>query len=212
MQVCAFDLDHTLVNSPLDLAAMARDMRALIERVAGPLPDRGERYRVGELIEHCRTTEPHLEADCWALALDHERRAVADCWLEPGAREAIAGARAAGYAIALWTNNAREVARLALDRVDLATAFDLIVTRDEMTALKPDPDGWRVIVEEFGPVEDAVVVGDSWVDGLAATKAGVPFVAYRARAADLARWQITPAAHLTDLAALPGWLAARSGR
>lgn len=210
--MCAFDLDHTLVSSSLDLAAMALDMRALIERVAGPLPERGERYRVGELIEHCRTSQPHLEADLWSLALDHERRAVVDCWLEPGAREALAGARAAGYAIALWTNNAREVARRALDRFDLLPAFDAIVTRDEMTALKPDPDGWRVIVAAFGPVSDAVVVGDSWVDGLAATKAGVPFVAYRARATDLARWQVTPVAHLTDLATFPDWLAARNGR
>jgi phosphoglycolate phosphatase len=78
-----------------------------------------------------------------------------------------------------------------------------------MTALKPDPDGWRVIVERFGPVSDAVVVGDSWVDGLAAAKAGVPFVAYRAREADLTRWQIAPVARLTDLAALPAWLAGR---
>ena len=209
MRLCVFDLDHTLVNSPLDLAAMALDMRARLERVLGPLPARGERYRVGELIEHCRTACPDVETELWSLALDHERRAVVDCWLEPGAREALTGARHAGFAVALWTNNAREVTALALDRFDLMPHFDLVVTRDEMRALKPDPDGWRVMVERFGAISDAVVVGDSWVDGLAATKAGVPFVAYRARTADLARWDITPVAHLTDLAALPAWLAGR---
>jgi phosphoglycolate phosphatase-like HAD superfamily hydrolase len=52
-----------------------------------------------------------------------------------------------------------------------------------------------------------VVVGDSWVDGLAAGAAGVPFVAYRAKAGDLERWGVRPVAHLTDLAALPAWLA-----
>ena len=78
-----------------------------------------------------------------------------------------------------------------------------------MRALKPDADGWRVMEERFGRVDDAVVVGDSWVDGLAAAKAGVPFVAYRAREADLARWQIAPIARLTDLAALPDWLSKR---
>jgi phosphoglycolate phosphatase-like HAD superfamily hydrolase len=204
-----FDLDHTLVNSPLDLAAMALDMRALIEKTAGPLPERGERYRVGELITHCQTCLPALEGDLWALALDHERRAVVDAWLEPGAREALVGARAAGWHVALWTNNAREVTACALDRFDLTKHFDLIVTRDEMRALKPDADGWRVMEERLGRVGDAVVVGDSWVDGLAAAKAGVPFVAYRAREADLARWQIAPIARLTDLAALPEWLSTR---
>jgi phosphoglycolate phosphatase-like HAD superfamily hydrolase len=52
------------------------------------------------------------------------------------------------------------------------------------------------------------MVGDSWVDGLAATAAGLPFVAYRANPADLARWQVTPLTSLVDLGALPAWLRA----
>ena len=77
-----------------------------------------------------------------------------------------------------------------------------------MRALKPDPDGWRVIAAHFGRAlrDGPAVVGDSWVDGVAATAAGVPFVAYRANEADLARWKITPVAHLDDLATLPAWL------
>ena len=211
MRLCVFDLDHTLVNSPLDLAAMALDMRALIERAAGPLPERGERYRIGELLAHCRAELPALEADLWQCALERERRAVTEAWLEPGAREALTGARAAGFHIALWTNNAREVTTLALDRFAVLPHFDLVVTRDDMRAMKPDPDGWRVMAEHFGAVSEAVVVGDSWVDGVAAAKVGVPFVAYRARETDLARWQVTPVMHLTDLAALPAGLATRNG-
>jgi hypothetical protein len=58
-----------------------------------------------------------------------------------------------------------------------------------------------------------VIVGDSWVDGVAAAKAGVPFVAYRARQAELDRWRVTPVAHFSDLALLPAWLAThRRGR
>jgi len=211
VNLCVFDLDHTLVNSPLDLAAMALDIRAAVERVCGPLPSREDRYRVGELIERCRAESAELEAQAWTIALDHERRAVEQAWLEPGALEAVMGARAAGYRVALWTNNAREVTALALERCGLATHFDLVVTRDEMGALKPAPDGWAVIARHFaGRALDAVVVGDSWVDGLAAAKAGVPFVAYRAKPADLARWGIEPVAHLTDLATLPAWLATRT--
>jgi hypothetical protein len=50
------------------------------------------------------------------------------------------------------------------------------------------------------------------VDGLAAAEAGVPFVAYRARAEDLDRWKVTPVARLSDLAALPAWLRERAAR
>jgi phosphoglycolate phosphatase-like HAD superfamily hydrolase len=207
--LCVFDLDHTLVSSPLDLAAMALEMRAYIERCRGPLPPREERYRVGELIRWCRDHAPDISTPVWDIALDHERRAVAEAWLEPGAREALAGARAAGFATALWTNNAREVTDVALDRFALADALDLVVTRDEMTEMKPSADGWRVIAARFAGLRDAVVVGDSWVDGLAAAAAGVPFVAYRPREGELTRWNVTPIAQLDDLKALPALLEAR---
>jgi len=207
--LCVFDLDHTLVSSPLDLAAMALEIRAYIEGCRGPLPMRDERYRVGELVHWCRDHAPELSKPVWDIALEHERRAVEAAWLEPGAREALAGARAAGFATALWTNNAREVAQVALERFTLAAELDLVVTRDEMDELKPSPAGWRVIAAQFAGVRDAVVVGDSWVDGLAAAAAGVPFVAYRPRAGEMARWNITPIAQLDDLTALPAWLAAR---
>jgi phosphoglycolate phosphatase len=215
VRVCVFDLDHTLVRTPLDLASMARDMRAHLERVCGPLPPRNERYRVGELIARCQHDAPHVEKDLWMIALEHERRAMRAACLEPGARAAVGGARDAGYATVVWTNNARDVTLEALGRFALIDELDQIVTRDDMRALKPDPDGWRVIAERFGPVEAAVVVGDSWVDGVAAAAAGLPFVAYRADRATLERWSVTPVAHLSDLAALPSSLpqvTARPGR
>ena len=193
--LCVFDLDHTLIQTPLDLAAMAVDMRALIEGSSGPLPRRDERYRVGELIAYCRAQAPALEAPVWDVALDHERRAMEVAALE--------------------------LTMPALERLGLTGELDLVVTRDDMRALKPDPNGWRVIADHFrlasspatprkrfGP-HDAVVVGDSWVDGVAAAAAGVAFVAYRARQADLDRWRVTPIAHLADLALLPAWLESR---
>src|SRR5262249_26414221 len=195
---------------------MALDMRALIERCHRPLPARNERYRVGELIAHCQTYVPALEPDVWGVALDHERRAMEVAALEPGALAAVVGARRAGFATAIWTNNARELTLPALARLGLADELDLVVTRDDMRALKPDPDGWRVIAEHFGKVargagdrSDAVVVGDSWVDGVAAAKAGVPFIAYRARPEDLDRLQGTPIGPLARLALPPAWLTLR---
>lgn len=222
-----FDLDHTLIRTPLDLAAVAVEMRALIERARGPLPPRPNRWRVGELVQWSKAEAPDLEAAVWAVALAHEGRAMDAAALEPGALDALEGARRAGFHTALWTNNARALTVPALGRLGLAALLDLVVTRDDMRALKPDPDGWRVISEHFTArlgggtasartaaghfraVEDAVVVGDSWVDGVAAAAAGVPFVAYRAREEELRRWGVVPAARLDDLAALPAWLRAR---
>jgi beta-phosphoglucomutase-like phosphatase (HAD superfamily) len=204
--VCVFDLDHTLIRSSLNLTAMALDMRALLESRHGPLPPRPERYRVGELITYCRRQAPGLEDAVWAVALAHEERALADAALEPGAREALVGSRVAGWSTAVWTNNARAVALSGLGRFGLLPHLDLVVTRDDMAALKPDPDGWWVIANHLAP-DHAVVIGDSWVDGLAAAAAGLPFVAYRPDPTELARRGVNPLAALTDLAALPDWLA-----
>ena len=158
--LCVFDLDHTLIQTPLDLAAMALDMRALIEQANGPMPTRPERYRVGELIAHCQRSARELEAAVWEVALDHERRAMEVAVLEPGALAAIVGARRRGFATAIWTNNARELTVPALARLGLADELDLVVTRDDMRALKPDPDGWRVISEHFGKRPDGAGTRD----------------------------------------------------
>jgi phosphoglycolate phosphatase-like HAD superfamily hydrolase len=214
VRLCAFDLDHTLVRSPLDLAAMALDMRAHLEVRQGPLPARSDRYRVGELIALCQRDAPHLETALWSIALDHEWRALDGATLEPGALEAVRGAREAGFQTALWTNNARDITAQALARFGLDLLLDVTVTRDDMRQLKPDPDGWRVIAERIAALASggngpphAFVVGDSWVDGVAARAAGIPFIAYQANRADLERWGVVPVAHLTHLGELPALLA-----
>ena len=195
---------------------MALDMRAHLESRRGPLPARPDRYRVGELIALVQQEAPDLEESLWAIALAHEWRALGAATLEPGAVEAVLGARAAGFQTALWTNNARDIALQALARFGLDALLDVTVTRDDMRQMKPSPDGWAVIAEraaalasiEANGVPHAFVVGDSWVDGVAAQAAGVPFIAYRTNPADLERWKVTPVAHLAHLSELPALLAA----
>ena len=96
----------------------------MARRAHGVLPPRNERYRVGELIAYCRAQAPALEPAVWSLALGHERRAMDTAALEPGALEAVTGARRAGFATAVWTNNARELTLPALERLGLADARD----------------------------------------------------------------------------------------
>jgi len=168
---------------------------------------------VGELIAYCRTQAPTLEPAAWDLALVHERSRDAGGDARGGRARGARGRARAGFATALWTNNARALTLPALERLGLAAELELVVTRDDMRALKPDPDGWRVIAGHFkdrlADGAPAVVVGDSWVDGVAAAKAGVPFVAYP-RPAGRARSVAGDAGRPShDLALLPAWLAAR---
>lgn len=52
-----------------------------------------------------------------------------------------------------------------------------------------------------------VVVGDSWVDGLAAQAAGVPFIAYRPDLVEMEQRGVLMAARIGSLLDLPAALA-----
>src|SRR5207247_10196328 len=113
------------------------------------LPGRPERYRVFEVVAWAKSQAPELEPAVWAVALEHEREAMESATLEPGALDAVVGARRAGFQTALWTNNAGAVTGPALERLGLAAWLALVVTRADMRALTPDPDGWRLLAGRF---------------------------------------------------------------
>src|SRR5437870_11923778 len=96
---------------------MAADMRRLIERERGPLLDRPERYRVFELVAWSKSQAPDLERAVWAIALEHEWRAMGAAAPEPGAPDAGRGARRAGDQHALRPNNERPVTLPLPDRL-----------------------------------------------------------------------------------------------
>ncbi len=207
LAVCVFDLDHTLVDSPLDLHAVGREMEAFVRARGIALPERELRWSGPELLAIVRREAAHLEAEIIAIPVAHERRAMEQAALVPFAREAIIAMKELGFATAIWTNNDRVVADFVLARFDLLPYLDLVVTRDDVTELKPDPDGLRVVRERWPSAERIVVVGDSWVDGAAAQAGGAPFIAYRADAAELKRRGVTPTANITSLLDLPTALA-----
>jgi phosphoglycolate phosphatase len=202
--LCAFDLDHTLVRSPLDLGRLKGEIHALVEAEGVPLSDGARAWTIGQIIAAATAHRATLGEACWALCTTHEEEAVIEAVAEPGAHEALSALHAAGYPLAVWTNNTGPIARQALARCRLDSFFTTLVTRDE-AALKPDPAGLRLLEAAF-PERRIWVVGDSWVDGAAAQAGGAAFIAYGADPAELARRGVAPRAVLRDLRQLPEWL------
>ena len=205
--VSVFDLDHTLVSSPLDMRAVGREMETFVRARGIPLPERELRWSAPELLALVRREAAHLGPEIIRIPVAHERRAMEQATLEPYAREALAAMKQLGFATAVWTNNDRVVTDFVLARFALLDHLDLIVTRDDVVHLKPDPDGLRVVRERWPGAERIVVVGDSWVDGLAAQAGGVPFIAYRGDEAELERRGVVIAARVASLLDLPAALA-----
>jgi len=68
----------------------------------------------------------------------------------------------AGYNIACYTNSIRETAELMLEKTGIIDLFDKIVTNQDVTNAKPDPEGYIGLMEHFGvSPKDTLIVEDS---------------------------------------------------
>jgi HAD superfamily hydrolase (TIGR01509 family) len=89
----------------------------------------------------------------------------------PGAKELLRALADAGVPHAIATSGRMATARPALDMLEVGPEFP-VITRDLVRYAKPDPDLFLAAAERLGvPVSNAVVVGDSVWDLLAAQRA-----------------------------------------
>jgi HAD superfamily hydrolase (TIGR01509 family) len=91
----------------------------------------------------------------------------------PGARELLRHLTEAGVPWAIATSSRMESAEPTLAALGVDPAQVPVVTRDQVRHAKPDPDLFLAAAERLGAaIRDAVVVGDSIWDLLAARRAG----------------------------------------
>jgi HAD superfamily hydrolase (TIGR01509 family) len=99
------------------------------------------------------------------------RRYLPQVRVLPGARELLAALTEADVPWAIATSGLMHSARPALDLLGISDEAT-IVTRDQVTHAKPDPDLFRAAAQRLGArIETSVVVGDSVWDLLAARRA-----------------------------------------
>jgi len=89
--------------------------------------------------------------------------------------------------LAICTNRSTSMDAV-LEGFKLTAYFSYVMTAARASHPKPHPDPLLRILAHYGiKAEEALFVGDSHVDALAAAAAGVPFVAYRADLQSFAR-------------------------
>lgn len=82
----------------------------------------------------------------------------------------------AGFSLVVWSSNDSSTLAKHLFDLGILELFSPIVGRDDVTSIKPDPDGWRLVNPEKLPVERFVFVGDSKSDSGACAALGLDFV------------------------------------
>ena len=114
--------------------------------------------------------------------------------------------------LALFTGRTRKELAYTLDRLGMGKFFKRIVTMDDITNLKPHPDGLLRILNGRDPSR-ALYLGDNIDDALASQRANVPFLGVLPRSSRARKMRghilrkLGALAILHDAKELDGWLA-----
>lgn len=180
-----FDLDGTLIHSLPDLTAAIN--KTLVEHDRIPLSEAELGPMVGDgahtLVERAFTARGGLPgpkvAPYLARFLEHyESNATVLTRPFPHVVETLARLKAKGIVLAVCTNKPTAATHHILAALGLDEYFAVVVGGDDVPALKPNPVHLHAVLDRLGINHDeAVMVGDSINDVLAAKGAGVLCIA-----------------------------------
>ncbi|HEX6615854.1 MAG TPA: HAD family phosphatase [Gemmatimonadales bacterium] len=101
----------------------------------------------------------------------YERALRASMRLVPGASDFVHSAAREGYRLGVVSGALRREIELVLGLAGLRPHFEAIVAAEDVSACKPDPEGYRRACAALGEGEDATVVVEDSLPGLAAARA-----------------------------------------
>jgi phosphoglycolate phosphatase-like HAD superfamily hydrolase len=182
-----FDMDGTLLDLPLDIDRMRREVEEVL-RAAG---QGGPARPVLAAIERAAAAVSDARGDAAGRALRAEALAAIDraeldaaprAVARPGARELADDLAALGVPLGVVTDNGRACLPLALAAAGLDHIAWHPVTRDDVARTKPAPDGVVAAARALCAGGTIWMIGDSPRDvGAARAAAGLLGPAYRVR-------------------------------
>ena len=157
-----FDFDGTLTQpGALDFAVIKKELGCPLDRP------------VLEYIES--VYDPQVKAQYFEALERFESQGAADSRPNPGAEDLILMIRSKDIPLALITRNSLVSVRTALKNFDNLSLndFDVVITRDDPVAPKPEPDGILLVAQQFKvKPQEILMVGDFIFDIQAGQNAG----------------------------------------
>ncbi len=177
-----FDLDGTIAAFNLDYKALRAEAKSYLMKKGVPASLLSIKENIFEMLTKTELfvhnaqkpagTMEEIRKEVLQLAEKFELEASAQTSLIPGSLETLKELRAMGLKIGLCTLNSLNSTKLILKRFKLTPYFDTVVTRNQVSNYKPNPEHCNVAVAKLGvAASETVFVGDSPTDMQAAAEA-----------------------------------------
>ena len=176
-----FDLDGTLVDSAPELTEGVNAIMKVVRLRPFTVEEISRMVGKGARVLFERVCEARgiFPTEQTLSAMMHEyaravREMKAPAKFYPGAIEGVRALSEAGLKVALVTNKMRVMTEDLIERSGLETTFDAVICGDDTAHPKPEGDMLLLACRQLGvSLSEALMVGDSANDALAARAAGV---------------------------------------
>ncbi len=215
------DLDGTLIDSAPDLTSAVGDLLAELDRP--PLALAAVRHMVGDgiatLVERALIASggvPDTSAMAGYVArysAFYEERMTELTRPYPDAVETLTDLKGAGWRLAVCSNKPEGPCRNVLAALGMNDLFEMVAGGDTFPARKPDPAPLHGILDQLGATPgEAIMLGDSRNDVLAARAAGLPVIAIASGYGPVPPQDLNADVLIDTFADLPGALATVANR
>lgn len=170
-----FDLDGTLANFNLNYKSLRADVRSYLSNHGMPASELSITETIFEMLQKAeiyfknqgkKTIEfQAIQNEALAIAEKYELEAASTTSLISGAIETLKNLRKMNIKIALCTISGEKASNLILQKFKISEYFDVVVARNKVKRVKPNPEQFMTALEALGTrPETTLIVGDSKID------------------------------------------------
>jgi HAD superfamily hydrolase (TIGR01549 family) len=175
IEAVIFDLDGTLATFNLNYKSLRADARSILLHATVPASVVSINESIFEMLKKTEiffknqgksaAAFKKVKDEVLALAEKYEYEAASSTSLILGVEETLKNLRAMGVKIGLCTISSGKSVDFILKRFKIADYFGVVVSRDDVKDVKPNPEQFELALKKLGASSDvALFVGDSVVD------------------------------------------------